>query len=122
MENTKKLNYDRRTGERELRWTHFPYSIKLVSVKPLLWTVVGRSSKPIGLHTFDMLEYEGFQLRGLARELDRIDVRSADERENLVWPYDVYLYNDACVPTRKAEYMQAYLKRLGRLMRLNARH
>ena len=81
------------------------------------YVVTNREYKPLGFRTDDFYRYEDFPIAhkivGMTKSMAaKID---CDHRDNL----DViYLYNDACVPTHKPEYMQDYLKRLALLAKL----
>lgn len=121
MENLKRLSFSARTGKQELRWTHFPYCVKLVTENPATWVIVNRRSKPLGFFTFDMLDYDQFSmsLRGANAARKNLDYRG-DAVLDLPWPHDICLYADCCVPTSSTANMTAYLQRLGLLLSMTA--
>lgn len=81
------------------------------------YLVLNREYKPVGFKTREHIEYEKYpiyvELKGLgsatAAKLSCNGDSSTDK---------IYLYNDGCVPTKSAEHMENYLKRLEILAKL----
>lgn len=99
----------------ELRHTHFPYCI--TKLENGTYIVLNRNYKPIGFMTDEWVVYEdqpvGVKLKGLTpKKAAQLDHQG---RENVD---SIYLYGDGCVPTSSKKDMDAYLARLGILMKL----
>jgi hypothetical protein len=99
----------------ELRHTHFPYCLD--RQEDGTHVVLNRNYKPIGFMTGTYVEYGdypvGVKVKGLGpKTAAKLDYQGREDLER------IYLYNDACIPTKGQEHMQAYLARLGVLMGL----
>lgn len=99
----------------ELRQTHFPYC--LIQQEDGSYVITNRNYKPLGFMVGGYVQYEefpvGVKLKGLTPKLAaELDARGRDNLQR------IYLYNDGCVPTASEHDMQAYLRRLARLMAL----
>ncbi|WP_445496771.1 hypothetical protein [Pseudomonas sp. 8(2025)] len=99
----------------ELRHTHFPYCIQRQEDGTYVFT--NRNYKPIGFMTGGWVNYDdspiGVKISELTPTLAaRLDHKGRDNLDR------IYLYGDSCVPTADQKYMDAYLGRLGILMKL----
>jgi len=81
------------------------------------YVVLNREYKPIGFKTTENIEYEDYPI---CVELKGITSTTAAKLSYKGDPNTdrIYLYNDGCVPTKSAEHMKSYLKRLEILAKL----
>ncbi len=100
-----------------VRAVYFPYCIEKQSDGS--WLLLNRNYKPVGFNTGEWVRYGEFpvsmKIEGLSdatlRKLSCHDSEPGDR---------VYLYNDGSVPTRNAEAMAAYLRKLEILLHLES--
>jgi len=100
----------------DFRAVYFPYCIQKQSDGS--WVVLNRQYKPVGFNTDEYIKYEEFpvsaKLQGIgpavAKKLSYSSEASGDR---------IYLYNDGCVPTDSKTKMDAYLKKLEILAKLD---
>jgi hypothetical protein len=98
-----------------VRVVYFPYCIERQADGS--WVFLNRNYKPVGFNTGDWVTYADFPVSMKIRELGPATLRelSCGEGE----PGNrVYLYTNGSEPTRNAEAMAAYLKKLELLLKL----
>jgi len=96
----------------DIRCVHLPYCLK--KQDDGTYVVLNREYKPLGFKTRAHVDYAsypiGVRIKGMtARAAAKISYEGSSDVRN------IYLYNDACVPTGSAAHMDAYLKRLAHL-------
>jgi hypothetical protein len=99
----------------EFRAVHLPYCLK--RLPDGRYVALNRRYKPLGFNTLAQVEYEKYPIavkfKGLTRKVaSKLSHKGSEELE------DIFLYDDSCVPTRSAQKMQAYLRRLAILAKL----
>jgi hypothetical protein len=99
----------------DCRSVHLPYCLK--RLPDGRYVVLNREYKPLGFQTQEWIEYEQYPI---AVTLKRFGPKTAARiswkgSPDLAW---IYLYDDGCYPTASAADMQAYLKRLAILAKL----
>lgn len=81
------------------------------------YAILNREYKPVGFFTKEWINYADYpvlvELKGLGPKT--IEKLSYDGKSD---PDRIYLYNDGSVPTRSAENMKEYQKRLAILAKL----
>lgn len=99
----------------ELRHTHFPYCLMRNSDGS--YVMLNRNYKPVGFMTGEYVKYEEFPIsfhaKGLTKKMAAaLSARGDEDLER------IYLYHDGCIPTADKKSMDAYLARIGKLLKL----
>lgn len=98
----------------ELRQTHMPYCIQRLADGRYI--ILNRNYKPLGVQTSERVDYEthpsAVAISITPTRASKLDWDGREDTDR------IYLYNDGCIPTASAAHMQAYLERLGVLMKL----
>jgi len=101
----------------DVRYLCFPYCLKRQSGGR--YVVLNRRYKPIGFDTHTHVDYEAYpitiKLRMTRKTAAALSCNGSEAVDM------IYLYNDACIPTRSATFMAAYLERLARFAKLQTR-
>ena len=96
------------------RAIYFPYCLKKLDSGS--WVLLNRNYKPLGFITDDFIDYSDYPISMKITGLGKKTL------EKLAWNKeiegDIYLYNDATVPTLSAKNMAAYLKKLEIILKL----
>lgn len=100
-----------------LRYTHFPYHLKQRRDK--LWVILNRYERPLGVDDSVPADYDSIPAalcisRITPSQASQLSYDSSNDNNG-----SIHLYNDGCIPEHSPAYMQAYLKRLGALIKLN---
>ncbi|WP_416046711.1 hypothetical protein [Cupriavidus basilensis] len=100
---------------RDIRSTFLPYCVE--RQPDGRYAVLNREYKPVGFWTNAYVTYADYpilvKIKGLTPK--RASLISHDESSNTDL---IFLYDDGCVPTESAAHMNAYLKRLAVLAKL----
>jgi len=99
----------------EMRFTHFPYCLERLDDGR--YVVLNRRHKPLGFLSAERVTYEDYpvavKLKGLTEKLAmQLDIKGRPHLDK------IRLYDDGTIPTTSQANMDAYLKRLGLLMKL----
>jgi len=98
-----------------VRAVYFPYCIEKCADGS--WVLLNRNYKPVGFNTSNFINYADYpvamKLKGLGPStLKKLSYKDEEPSDR------VYLYNDGCVPTSSSAAMNAYLKKLEILLKL----
>lgn len=98
-----------------VRAVYFPYCIEKCADGS--WVLLNRNYKPVGFNTSNFINYADYpvamKLKGLGPStLKKLSYKDEEPGDR------VYLYNDGCVPTSSSAAMNAYLKKLEILLKL----
>jgi hypothetical protein len=101
----------------DFRAVYMPYCIE--KQKDGRYVVLNRDYKPVGMATESYVHYDDFpvavQLKGLTARIAK-KVSFGDGAG--ISGDRIYLYDDSCIPTRSAENMSDYMRRLAILAKL----
>lgn len=100
----------------DFRSIYFPYCLKKQDDGS--WVVLNREYKPVGFNTNDFIEYKNYPVATKFKGLGPATLNKLAYSGNAEGHDDVFLYNDGCVPTDSAENMEAYMKKLQLLAKL----
>jgi hypothetical protein len=116
MQNELAITFPHDGGQREYGWVYMPYCLQPMGADR--WVILNRGYKPVGVHTRAHLDYSPFvtELHVKRSSLRHLDWRPDKALSTLEWPHAILLYNDGCDPTRSADAMERYLKRVQHLM------
>lgn len=99
----------------DFRSVYLPYCLK--KQEDGTYIVLNREYKPVGFNTKEHLRYEDYPVSSRLMGIGKVTAKklSHDGSENTE---NIFLYNDACVPTHSAEHMNSYLNKIKILAKL----